>query len=163
MIIWVQLLERPPPKIWEGKNVKKIPLDFWQLSKLIANICTSYWRVENQKSSLRRLAKKCLYFGPPTKKLHALMLTHLKPTVRVILDNNCRFVGENLPKALRYWISEKQVTNYSPSRWLGLKVVRNAYAGIGFNEQGGIVERFCGGICYIFLVNCFNANLLALK
>jgi len=50
VINWVQFLEGPPPKIWEGKKSSKIRRDFWQLSTLIANISGMDPHIENRKS-----------------------------------------------------------------------------------------------------------------
>ena len=80
VITRVQLLEGPPPKIWEGqKNVQISARFFYQLSTLIANISGMDRHIEHlrkldQPQPLQRWAKKALVnFGPQTKKFYWLI------------------------------------------------------------------------------------------
>jgi len=82
VIKWVQFLDGPPPKIWDGKKTSKIFCDFWQLSTLIANISETDPQIENWKSSWSTTTPptldkgKTVNFGPQTKKLLTCILTH---------------------------------------------------------------------------------------
>jgi len=51
VIMWVQLLEGPPPKYWEGQKSSKFRYDFWQLSTLIANISGKDRYIENRNKT----------------------------------------------------------------------------------------------------------------
>ena len=52
MIMWVQFLEGPPPKIWEGKKIRqKFSAIFDELSTLIANISGTHRHVESREKT----------------------------------------------------------------------------------------------------------------
>jgi len=48
----VQVLERPPPKIWEGQKMSKFRRNFWQFSTLIVNIPGTDRHIEQLKKNL---------------------------------------------------------------------------------------------------------------
>ena len=82
VITRVQFLEGPPPKICEGEKTSKIRRNFWQFSTLIANISEMHQHVAHRKSiwstsTPSKLSEKnYVNFGPRTKTLYGLILTH---------------------------------------------------------------------------------------
>jgi len=82
VITRVQFLEGPPPKICEDEKTSKIRRAFWQLSTLIANISEMHRHVAHRKSiwstsTPSKLSEKnYVKFGPRTKALYGLILTH---------------------------------------------------------------------------------------
>jgi len=50
MIIWVQVLGCPPPKIWQVRKTSKICLDFGQLQICTANISEMDGDIKDRKS-----------------------------------------------------------------------------------------------------------------
>jgi len=51
VIMWVQFLEGPPPKFWDGKKYVQNSARFLQLSTLIANISRTDRHVEGLKKT----------------------------------------------------------------------------------------------------------------
>jgi len=81
VIIRVQFLQHPPPKIYDGQKSPKIFRNFWQLSTLIANISGMDQHIKNQKSSWSTTPptlgeKDFVDFGPQMKKLLTLINVH---------------------------------------------------------------------------------------
>jgi len=83
VITRVQLLEGPPPKIWEGqKNVQISARFFYQLSTLIANISGMDRHIEHLRKTWSATApstlgeKTLVNSGPQTKMFCWLILTN---------------------------------------------------------------------------------------
>jgi len=69
----VQLLEGPPPKIFEGQKTSKFRRDFSRLWTLIANISEMERHIEHLKKMINHYPfhvgrKKLVNFGSQTKK-----------------------------------------------------------------------------------------------
>jgi len=87
VIIWVQLLAAPPPKILEGKT-SKIPRDAWRILTLMLNISRADRHDKRRKSKWSTTTPPML--GEKVAELwstvvHVLM--HWIPTVLAISDN----------------------------------------------------------------------------